>query len=128
MNSETVDLIATDPPFNKGKDFHATPDSLASGAKFQDKWSWEKDVHEEWVDQLSDDYPVLLEAIESARYAHSDGMGAYMCFMAVRLLVLCSQSLFRFADLGDDGLCRGGPDKGCGVIVSAIDVVVDRLD
>ena len=46
----------------------------------------------------------------------------------VTLLVLCSQSLFRFADLGDDGLCRGGPDKGCGVIVSAIDVVVDRLD
>ena len=45
-----------------------------------------------------------------------------------RDLVLCSQSLFRFADLGDDGLCRGGPDKGCGVIVSAIDVVVDRLD
>ena len=44
------------------------------------------------------------------------------------ILVLCSQSLFRFADLGDDGLCRGGPDKGCGVIVSAIDVVVDRLD
>ena len=43
-------------------------------------------------------------------------------------LVLCSQSLFRFADLGDDGLCRGGPDKGCGVIVSPIDVVVDRLD
>ena len=43
-------------------------------------------------------------------------------------LELCSQSLFRFADLGDDGLCRGGPDKGCGVIVSAIDVVVDRLD
>ena len=28
MNSETVDLIATDPPFNKGKDFHATPESL----------------------------------------------------------------------------------------------------
>ena len=45
-----------------------------------------------------------------------------------KLLVLCSQSLFRFADVGDDGLCRGGPDKGCGVIVSAIDVVVDRLD
>ena len=27
-----------------------------------------------------------MEAIESARFAHSDGMGAYMCFMAVRLL------------------------------------------
>ena len=85
MNSESVDLIATDPPFNKGRDFHATPDSLAAGAKFQDRWSWERDVHEDWVDQITDDYPRLMEAIESARYAHSDGMGAYMCFMAVRL-------------------------------------------
>jgi len=86
MDSETVDLIATDPPFNKNKDFHATPDSLASGAKFQDRWSWERDVHEEWTDQIRNDYPRLMEAIESARYAHSDGMGAFMCFMAVRLL------------------------------------------
>ncbi|MDE0147046.1 MAG: DNA methyltransferase [Rhodospirillaceae bacterium] len=86
MNSESVDLIATDPPFNKGRDFHATPDSLAAGAKFQDRWSWERDVHEDWSDQIRDDYPFLMEAIESARYAHSDGMGAYMCFMAVRLL------------------------------------------
>ena len=88
MNSESVDLIATDPPFNKGRDFHATPDSLASGAKFQDRWSWEQDVHQEWVDQITDDYPRLMEAIESARYAHSDGMGAFMCFMAVRLLAM----------------------------------------
>ena len=61
-------------------------DSLASGAKFQDRWSWERDVHQEWADQITDDYPRLMEAIESARFAHSDGMGAYMCFMAVRLL------------------------------------------
>ena len=86
MNSGSVDLIATDPPFNRGKDFHATPDSLAAGARFQDRWSWEKDVHQDRVDQLKDDYPKLMEAIESARYAHSDGMGAYLCFMAVRLL------------------------------------------
>ena len=86
MNSETVDLIATDPPFNKSKDFHATPDSLAAGASFQDRWSWEKDVHEDWADQITDDYPKLMEVIESAQYAHSDGMGAFMCFMAVRIL------------------------------------------
>ena len=88
MNSETIDLIATDPPFNKGRDFHATPDSLAAGASFQDRWSWERDVHQEWVDQITDDHPKLMEAIESARYAHSDGMGAFMCFMAVRLLAM----------------------------------------
>ena len=86
MDSATVDLIATDPPFNKNRDFHATPDSLAKGAKFQDRWSWERDVLQDWVDQITDDYPRLMEAIESARYAHSDGMGAFMCFMAVRLL------------------------------------------
>lgn len=86
LNSESVDLIATDPPFNKGRDFHATPDSLADGASFQDRWSWDNDVHQDWVDQITDDFPKLMEAIESARYAHSDGMGAFMCFMAVRLI------------------------------------------
>ena len=86
MNSGSVDLIATDPPFNKGKDFDATPNSLASGAIFQDRWSWEKDVHQEWVDQLIDNYPKLIEAIESARDALSGGMGAYLCCMSVRLL------------------------------------------
>ena len=32
LNSNSVHLIATDPPFNKGRDFHATSDSLAAGA------------------------------------------------------------------------------------------------
>ena len=86
MNSNTVHLIATDPPFNKSRDFHATPDSLARGAKFQDRWSWERDVHQDWVDQIKDDNPPLMEAIESAREAHSEGMGAFMCFMSVRLM------------------------------------------
>ena len=88
MNSESVDLIATDPPFNKGRDFHATPDSLAAGAKFQDRWSWERDVHETWIDQITDDHPNLMKAIENARYMYSDGMGAFLCFMAVRLLAM----------------------------------------
>lgn len=86
MNSDTVDLIATDPPFNKSKDFHATPDSLARGASFQDRWSWENDIHDSWVTHLQRKYPRLMEAIESAKYAHSPGMGAYMCFMAIRLI------------------------------------------
>ena len=84
MNSESVDLIATDPPFNKSKDFHATPDTLASGASFQDRWTWERDVHEDWLDQLKDDQPNLMNVIQSARLAHSDSMGAFLCFMALR--------------------------------------------
>ena len=86
MNSESVDLIATDPPFNKGKDFHATPDSLAAGASFQDRWSWEQDVHQEWVDQITDDFPKVMNVIEGSRNSYGDDMGAFLCFMAVRLL------------------------------------------
>ena len=88
MNSGTVDLIATDPPFNKGRDFHATPDSLASGARFQDRWSWERDVHEEWVDQIKDDWPGVMSVIEAARTASGDDMAAFLCFMGVRLIAM----------------------------------------
>ena len=88
MNSNTVDLIATDPPFNKSKDFHATPDHLDKKdlPMFEDRWSWERDVHQEWVDQIERNYPAIRKGIDFARSSYSDGMGAYMCFMAVRLL------------------------------------------
>lgn len=86
MNSETVDLIATDPPFNKGRDFHATPDSLAAGARFQDRWSWEDDVHPDWVDKITDDFPHVMNVIQGSRSSYGDDMGAFLCFMGVRLL------------------------------------------
>ena len=101
MNSESVDLIATDPPFKKGKDFHATPDSLAAGAKFQDRWSWERDVEGDWIDTIEDDFPAVWEVIDAANAIYmrqtkknlrkprkkvGSDMGAFLCFMAVRLL------------------------------------------
>ena len=86
MNSGRVHLIATDPPFNKGRDFHATPDSLAAGAKFQDRWSWADDVEGEWVDQIQDDWPAVWEVIDAARAAWGDDMAAFLCFMGVRLV------------------------------------------
>ena len=86
MNSETIDLIATDPPFNKGRDFHATPDSLASGAKFTDRWSWERDVHQEWVDEIQDDWPAVYEVIDAAKAAYGPDMAAFLCWLGVRLL------------------------------------------
>ena len=85
LNSETVDLIATDPPFNKGKDFHATPESLAAGAKFQDRWSWADDVQQEWVDAIKDDEPDVSALIECVK-ARREDLAAFLCFMAVRLI------------------------------------------
>lgn len=86
MNSNCVHLIATDPPFNKGRDFHATPDSLSKGASFQDRWSWERDIHEEWVDKITDDFPKVMNVVNGSRNSYGDDMGAFLCFMAVRLL------------------------------------------
>ena len=86
MNSETVHLIATDPPFNKNRDFHATPDSLARGARFKDRWRWHKDVHEEWTDNIIDDFPAVWEVITAARAAYGDDMGAFLCWLGVRLM------------------------------------------
>jgi len=86
MNSATVHLIATDPPFNKARDFHATPGSLAAGAKFQDRWNWDKDVHQVWVDQIQDDWPAVWAAIDFAKVTYGKDMAAFLCFMGVRLI------------------------------------------
>lgn len=86
MNSGTVNLIATDPPFNKNRDFHATPNSLAGGARFEDRWRWEEDVHEEWVDSIKDNWPGVWAVIESARVAYGPDMAAFLCWLGVRLM------------------------------------------
>ena len=86
INSGTIHLIATDPPFNKGRDFHATPDSLAAGARFEDRWRWDKDVHPDWVDAIQDDWPAVWQVIEAARAAAGDDMAAFLAWLGVRLL------------------------------------------
>ena len=86
MNSGTVNLIATDPPFNKSRDFHASPDSLAAGASFTDRWRWDEDVHQEWVDEIQDDFPGVWQAIENGRINHSTSMAAFLCWLGVRLI------------------------------------------
>lgn len=86
MDSETIHLIATDPPFNKNRDFHATPDSLARDAQFEDRWSWQDDIHDDWLISIQRDEPEVWQAITSAKVVYGDDMGAFLCWMAVRLL------------------------------------------
>ena len=86
IKSNTIDLIATDPPFNKNRDFHATPDSLASGASFQDRWSWGADTYGEWMDIMRDDRPDVWRVIDNANELYGDDMGAFLCFLGVRML------------------------------------------
>ena len=53
---------------------------------YQDIWSWEKDIHEDWVESLDRDYPAIGKVIDATRYTHSEGTAAYVCFMAIRLI------------------------------------------
>lgn len=86
MNSKTVHLIATDPPFKKNRDFHATPDSLVAGAKFSDRWKWDDDVHPEWTDQIEDDWPAVHALINAAKISYGMDMAAFLCWLGVRLM------------------------------------------
>ena len=86
MNSGTVNLIATDPPFNKSRDFHATPDSLAKGASFQDRWSWRDDIHDDWLIAIQRDEPEVWAVVNTAKQVYGDDMAAYLCWLGVRLL------------------------------------------
>ena len=85
MNSECVDLIYLDPPFNSNRTYEAPIGSRAAGAAFKDAWTLDDvDVHEHG--ELADRNPAAHAVIEAARQAHGKGMMAYCIMMAVRLL------------------------------------------
>ncbi len=85
MNSECVDLIYLDPPFNSNRHYEAPIGSKAAGAAFKDAWTLDLiDVHEHG--ELADRNPAAYAVIEAARQAHGKGMQSYCIMMAVRLL------------------------------------------
>ena len=85
MNSESVDLIYLDPPFNSNKNYSAPIGSKAAGAAFKDTWTL-SDVDLAWHGEIADRYPSLYAIIDAAGLAHSKGMKAYLIMMAIRLL------------------------------------------
>ena len=86
LEDASVDLIATDPPFMKDKDFYATHASLASGARFSDRWKWDVDVHQEWVESIEVNNRAVWKVIDTAREASHSDTAAYLCYMAIRIL------------------------------------------
>ena len=84
LNSECVDLIYLDPPFNSKKNYAAPIGSKAAGAAFKDTWTLD-DVDRLWLLLLRDKDPVLYHVIEGARLVHGNGMASYLSMMAQRL-------------------------------------------
>ena len=92
MNSETVDLIYLDPPFNSNRDYSAPLGSEAAGAAFKDStagaastWAL-SDIDEAWHGEIADRQSTLYAIIDAAGLSHGKGMKSYLIMMAVRLL------------------------------------------
>lgn len=85
LNSESVDLIYLDPPFNSNKTYSAPIGSRAAGAAFKDAWTL-SDVDLLEHNRLKVENETLYALIYAAGRAHSKGMFSYLMMMAPRLL------------------------------------------
>ena len=72
VDTESVDLVYIDPPFNKGYNFTST-----IGAEFKDNWSKDENI-----------YKHSSIVLNFAKEAHSIGMYNYLCFLHPRLVEL----------------------------------------
>lgn len=85
MNSDSVDLIYLDPPFNSNRTYAAPIGSEAAGAAFKDTWTL-SDVDLIEHNKLKTDSKGIFAIIETARHTHSKGMFSYLVMMATRLV------------------------------------------
>ena len=85
LNSNLVDLIYLDPPFNTKRMYSAPIGSKAAGSSFKDMWTWQ-DVNEAYLDTLAAKYPSLTRFITTIGGIHSKAMMAYLTYMAQRII------------------------------------------
>lgn len=87
MESESVDLIYLDPPFNSNRTYCAPIGSKAAGATFKDTWTLD-DTDTAWWGEIADEHPPLYKVIDAAGEVGGKGDKAYLIYMAMRLLEL----------------------------------------
>ena len=69
MNSESVDLIYLDPPFNSNQDYAAPVSSAAAGTAFKDTWTL-SDLDVAWMGLIADKQPALAYVIKTSGLTH----------------------------------------------------------
>ncbi|MDI9409839.1 MAG: DNA methyltransferase [Candidatus Pacebacteria bacterium] len=87
MDSNSIDLIYLDPPFNKKRNFHAPIGSQAEGASFKDIW-YEEDTKDEWIGLIADQLPVLHDYLQGIEKIGDASNKYYLVYMSIRLLEL----------------------------------------
>ena len=87
MNSDSVDLIYLDPPFNSNEEHKAPIGTAAEGQTFDDTWHW-TNLDKQWLGEISRRNEALGMIIETAKHTQNSGTAAYLCMMGIRLLEL----------------------------------------
>jgi len=85
INSECVDLIYADPPFNKKKEFTAPIGSQAEGASFLDLFGKE-DIKDEWVEEFRQENYELHSFLTGIKSIGNSYNYCYLVYMAIRIL------------------------------------------
>lgn len=85
INSDSVDMIYLDPPFNSNRNFSAPLGSKAAGSSFEDMWRW-KDVDEQYLESIILDYPYLVQFIQSIEKIYGAAMKSYITYMTQRII------------------------------------------
>ena len=92
INSESIDLIYLDPPFNSNKNYTAPIGSSAEGASFKDIFK-DEDIKTEWLQTIKEDHETLYAFLESTKNMESDKLKSkstsnfcYLAYMAIRLI------------------------------------------
>ena len=85
MNSDSVDLIYLDPPFNSKANYAAPIGSKAAGAAFKDTWGLD-DVKLVWHGEIKHEYPGLYALLTATRDIHGASMMSYLIYMSIRIM------------------------------------------
>ena len=85
LDTNSIDLIYLDPPFNSNRTFEASIGSEAAGATFKDFWTLE-DLDNASHGELADREPELYHVISAAEFSHGKSMKAYLIMMSLRML------------------------------------------
>ena len=85
IDSNCIDLIYIDPPFNKKKIFTAPIGSSAEGAEFRDIFR-EEDIKDEWIETIKQDQENVYSYLAGIKNYSNKYNYCYLCYMAIRLI------------------------------------------
>ena len=85
IDTDCIDLIYLDPPFNTKKQYKAPIGSPAEGATFKDIWT-DEDVKDGWYSEIAEQYPQIHQIILAVEHTYDRSMMIYLMAMCIRLI------------------------------------------